>query len=91
MYQMTQMVQIPITTTSTGDALLTLYPYSAFYSANLTAGTFATIPFATVSSGTVDNPFAGTPSWCPDGPFHDQRPLTSTFSVDACKVGFQET
>lgn len=89
MYQMTQMVEIPITTTSTGAALLTLYPYSAFYPSFVEVGNFPAIPFATVSSGSVDLPFAGAPAYMPAGPFYDQKNLTSTFSVDGCKVGFQ--
>lgn len=86
MYQMTQRIEIPITTLVDGTALLTVCPTTAFYTPTIVANS-AYIPFASVALGSSTNPFVAIPT-ATFAPFFSQASSVITYAIDSVQIDF---
>lgn len=94
MYQMSTVIEVPITTLAgiapnAGTAMCIINPFSCFNTATFSANDNY-LPFVTVSSGSTQNPFAANPTFTAS-PFHSQAPNTATFAIDSLQIDFVET
>lgn len=89
MYQMTNRLEVPITTLADGTCCVVIQPYSAFLAGWVANSNY--LPLVQVSSVSSTTPYSAISSYNVNGPFQQQAANTITYAPDFIYVDYINT